>query len=314
MIHRTIVIFFVFILSEIAVLSQCCASAGNPIGSTVNIGLLDKNVLRTALFYRISYADKYYYGDKIYSGEIGIIDKAFSDFIGLLTGYGITEKLTIEFETVYVVDKTHFYKINNEKLSGNGLSDAVISLRPRIYSSPDSQLEISCSMGLNIPFSRDLQRINGITLPVDLQPSTRSYGLIGQSNIIKEFPFRSMNLVLINRIEKYFTNKQNYSYGNLFSTSFFFSKYFSVESSRLQGCTIIMQVKNQIKSQHLSEGEPIIGSGNCSFFIIPQLSLSLAGNWNISMLVDVPFYQYFNGIQLGNKISSSVILIKDFTL
>ncbi|HBE40645.1 MAG TPA: hypothetical protein DDW27_05485 [Bacteroidales bacterium] len=278
------------------------------------MGLLDKRVLRAALFYRISVSDKYYDGDEVYSGDIGTIKKAVSNYLGLLVGYGISEKLTIEMETVYVINKTHLYEINDEKLSGFGLSDAVISLRPRIFSSQDSQFEISCAIGSNIPFSRDLQRVNGVTLPVDLQPSTGSYGLVAQSNIIKEFPFSSINFLLINRFEKYFENKQKYNYGNSYSTSFFFSKHFSVENSRLQGWTAIMQLKNQIRSKHLKDGQLIEGSGNCSFFLIPQLNVSLAGSWNISMLIDIPVYQHFNEIQLGNKLSSSIILIKDFTL
>ena len=314
MIRHTIVSILVFIISGRIVFPQCCASSGNPIGSTVNLGLLDKRVLRTALFYRISVSDKYYDGDRIYSGDIGTIEKAISNYIGLLAGYGISEKLTIEMETVYVINKTHLYEINNEKLSGFGLSDAVISVRPRIYRSRDSQFEISCAIGSNIPLSRNLQQVNGVTLPVDLQPSTGSYGLVAQSNIVKEFPFSSINLLLINRFEKYFENKQKYNYGNSYSASFFFSKHFSVENSRLQGWTAIMQLKNQIRSKHLKEGQPINGSGNCSFFLIPQLNLSVGGTWNISMLVDIPVYQYFNEIQLGNKLSSSVILIKDFTL
>jgi len=312
MIRPTIITLFILIISEINAMSQCCASSGNPIGSTVNIGLLDKKILRTALFYRFSFADKYYEGSELYTGGIGIVDKAVSNFVGLLTGYGITDKLTIELETVYVINKTHFYRVNNERLSGYGLSDAVISVRPKIYSSRDDQFEISFAIGSNIPFSRSLQRVHGVTLPVDLQPSTGSYGLILQSNIIKEFPFRNMNLLMINRFEKYFENRQNYCYGNSYSTSFFFSKFISIERSHLQGCTMIIQAKNQIRSKHLSDGEPIDGSGNCSFFFIPQVSFSVAGNLNISLQVDIPVYQYFNGIQLGNKISSSFVLIKDF--
>lgn len=311
---RTICILLILLITVRTAHSQCCASSGNPIGGTVNIGLLEKQALRTASFYRISFSDKYYEGDKTYSGNIGSIEKAISGYVGLLAGYGISDLLTLELETVYVINKTHVFKINNEKLTGFGLSDAVISVRPRIYRSSNNQFEISCALGSNIPFSRNLQQVNGVTLPVDLQPSTSSFGLVFQSNIIKEVPFRSINFLLINRFEKYFENKQEYTYGNSHSTSFFFSKYFSVERSKIQGLTITMQLKNQIRGKHKREGQTINASGNFSFFLIPQINLSVSGNWNISILTDIPVYQYFNEIQLGNKISSSIILIKDFTL
>jgi hypothetical protein len=311
---RSACIILLLVLIENTASSQCCASSGNPIGGTVNIGLLDKHVFRTASFYRFSFSDKYHEGGKLYSGEMGSIEKAVYNYIGLLSGYGVSEKLTIEVETGYYINKTHVFKINGERLTGYGLSDAVISFRPRIYHNSNSQLEISCAIGSNIPFSRNLQQVNGVTLPVDLQTSTGSFGMVIQSNIIKENSFRSVSYLLINRFEKYFENKQEYTYGNSYSTSFFFSKYFSADGHHLNGLTLILQLKNQIREKNMRAGQKIDASGNCSFFLIPQINFSISGNWNISMLVDIPVYQFLNEIQLANRISSSISLVKDVAL
>lgn len=294
--------------------SQCCASSGNPIGGTVNIGLLDKHVFRMSTFYRISSSDKYLDGNKLYLGEIGSIKEAVFNYVGILTGYGISDKMTVEMETGYFINKTHIFKFNDEKLTGYGLSDLVISVRPRIYYDANKQLKISCSLGTNIPFSRRLQQVNGVTLPIDIQPSTGSFGVVFQSNIIKENSFRSSSFLLVNRIEKYFENKQDYTLGTAYSNSLFFSKYFFIESQYLQGWTFVLQLKNQIRAKNLRTGQSIDASGNCSFFLIPQINLSLPGKWNISTLVDFPVYQYLNEIQLANKISFAISVNKDFSL
>ncbi|HAM08841.1 MAG: hypothetical protein A2X05_15900 [Bacteroidetes bacterium GWE2_41_25] len=311
---RSICIIILLIITHKTANSQCCASSGNPIGSTVNIGLLDKHIFRIAAFYRFSSYDEYYIGDKKYSGNIGSVEKAIFNYVGLLSAYGISDRITLELETGYFINKTHFYKINDQKLTGYGLADAVISVRPRIYHNPDKQFEISCTFGSNIPFSRDLQQVNGVTLPIDLQPSTVSFGLVFQSNIIKENSFRSSSFLLLTRIEKYFETKQGYTFGNSYSNSLFFSKFFFVENQFLQGWTSVLQIRNQIRGQNSWSDNPIKATGNCSFFFIPQISLSLPHKWNFSMLVDVPVYQYFNEIQLAKKISYAISINKDFIL
>lgn len=307
-------IIFLLILSEQIIEAQCCASHGNPIGGTVNIGLLDKNIFRIASFYRISYSDKYFIGDKLYTGEIGTLKRAVYNYIGLLVGYGITDKISFGLETGYFINKTHVYKINNESVSSHGLSDIVISFRPKIYHNSDKQIEINCALGPNIPFSRNLQRIDGVTLSRDLQPSTGSFGLVFQSNIIKEDSFRSLNFLLVNRIEKYFENKQHYIYGNTFSNSLYFSKFFPIANPELKGLTAILQLKNQIREKNIKEGQFVDASGSCLFFLIPQINLSIKDNWNFFILSDIPIYQYYNEIQFSKNTSFAVGIIKDYSL
>lgn len=310
---RAVTIILLFFLTARTVISQCCASSGNPIGGTVNLGSLDKKLLRTVSYYHFSYSDDYYSGSKKYSGNLASVERGVSSYLGLLMGYGLSDNVTIEMETAYVIGKTNFYRLNDEKLSGYGFSDAVISVRPTIYRSPDAQFSISCALGSNIPLSGKLQQVNGVTLPVDLQPSTGSFGIVAQTNILKENSFRMISFLLLNRFEKYFENRQEYMYGNSFSTSVFFSKFFPFESQRIDGSTLILQLKNQIRGKNAREGERIDGSGNCSFYFIPQVNLTVSGTWHFSLLVDIPVYQYFNGIQLGNKLASSLIILKDFT-
>jgi hypothetical protein len=310
------VIFFIWLLfglSEKTTQAQCCSISGNPIGGTVNLGLLSKNTLRVASFYRFVNSDQYYERNNLYTGEPGLIESATSNYIGLVSGYGITDKLTIEFETGYFVNKS-FDLRNSGNIRGYGFSDAVISLKPLVYFDPDINLEISSALGLQIPSSRKLLGVNGVSLPIDLQPSTGSYGLVFQSNIIKENNYRMISFLFITRILNYFENDQNYLFGNSYVNSLYFSKFFFAYRRQLEGLSLIMQVRNQINEKDRRSGHTINGSGNYLVFIIPQINLSLNNNWNVSLLVDVPVYQYFHGIQIANKLSFALSINKDLLL
>lgn len=312
--YRLFIIGAILIFFSFSAKAQCFASAGNPVGGTANLGVMNKNTFRAGTFYRFSYSNKYLDGHKRYTGNSGILKYAHYNYIGLLAGYGIIDQLTVEAEGGYYINKTQVYKLNNQKLTGNGFSNAVISLKPRLYYHVDKRFEISCALGANIPFSRKYQVVDGVTLPVDLQASTGSFGIVFQAFIIKENSFKGMRFFLTNRIEKYFTNKQDYLFGTLYSTSFFFSKHFVFEKlKKAKDWTFIIQLKNQIKEKNKHNNQTVDASGSVSFFLGPQINMSINDNWNISVMADIPVYQYYYKIQLANACSFGVSIFRDFS-
>ncbi|MDD2411399.1 MAG: hypothetical protein RBS19_03445 [Bacteroidales bacterium] len=76
---------------------------------------------------------------------------------------------------------------------------------------------------------------------------------------------------------------------------------------------MILQLKNQIKQKNIRKNNIVEASGNCSFFLSPQINLSLYDKWNLSVLIDIPIYQYYNEIQLANSYSFAFSLIRDFS-
>ena len=294
--------------------AQCFASAGNPIGGTANMGVMDKNTLRMALFHRFSYSNKYKKEDDAYTGSSGILDHAFYNYSGWLIGYGLTDWLTLETEGGFYENKTQVYLWNDQKLTGNGLSNAVISLKPRLYYSTTKRFEISCALGANIPFSRNMKEVDGVVLPIDLQPSTGSYGLVFQTFLIKENSFRAYRLMFTHRFETYFANTDNFLFGNLYQTSIYFSRHFVFDDRKLKDWTLILQLKNQFKEHNFRDGIVVNASGNLLFYVVPQVNLSLREKWNISLLADIPVYQYYNGIQLSNRGALGLSIVRDFKL
>lgn len=55
-------------------------------------------------------------------------------------------------------------------------------------------------------------------------------------------------------------------------------------------------------------------SGSYLFFLSPQLNSYIREKWNVSVILDIPLYQYFHGTQLATRYGISVNLARDFSL
>jgi len=295
--------------------SQCFASPGNPVGGTANTGNLNKKTFRIMTFYNYNYSDKYFEKDKL--SDYSLYEKAQYNYVAATLGYGLTKKITIEAEAGYFINKSIFY---NKKLSlpnysehGFGLSNAVISAKYSLYKNEQRRLGYSLSLGGKIPFSTKPQVIDGVELPIDVQPSTGSYGLVAQSFLMKEYSFVGYRLFLLNRLETNTKNIQGYKYGNIYISSLIVSKHLVFPWTKDNGkWTALLQLKNKTTAKRKLNDEIVPSSGSSVYFISPQLNFTLTEKLNISIIADIPVYQYYNGIQLANSRSFTINIIKDF--
>jgi hypothetical protein len=311
--NRSFCMLVLLLVSTHGLLGQCFTSSGNPVGGTSNMGVMDKRALRAGLFYSYSSSDKYFQGHREYTGDNEILQNASYNYLGFFSAYGLAKWLSMEMEAGYYLDKTQLYYLDDTKLSGQGFSNLVLSLKPRLFYSSDKRFELSCALGVNIPFSREMQQVSGVTLPIQIQPSIGSYGLVFQSFMVKEYPFRAIRFFWVYRMEGYFENPQEYIPGCMYINSLFVSRHFTFEQWKLKDWTLILQLRNQVQGLSSRSGEAIGVSGNCLLYLVPQLNLSLGDHWNISVLADLPLYRYYHGIQLANKTAIVLSLIRDFS-
>ena len=199
---KTIFSAFFFILISFSLLvvnalhAQCFVSPGNPIAGSSNVGVLQQGTWRAMFIYKHDERADYFRGDK----NIGplLVQAADYNFLSATLAYGISEKWTIEAEAGYFLNKSYRYQ-EIDPLTGHGPSNILFSAKYLIYNNIERSTEWSASAGLNIPFSREPRFVDGVMLPVDLQPSSGNYGLVGQSFFIREFPEISFRVFLINR-------------------------------------------------------------------------------------------------------------------
>ncbi len=305
--------FFLWIfalLSVNALYGQCFVSPGNPIAGSTNVGVLQQGTWRAMIIYKYDERADYFEGDK----NIGpmFVQSADYNFLSASLAYGISTNWTLEAEAGYFLNKSYRYR-DIDPLTGYGPSNIVLSTKHLIYSNAERNTEWSASAGLNIPFSREPQFVDGVMLPVDLQPSSGNYGVVGQSFFIREFPDRSIRIFLINRYHMVLgENKLGYRFGSSFHSSLFLARHLYFPwTSITKDLTAILQLRHKYSGRNQKDQEAVNNSGSQLFFVAPQLNYNPRPLWNISLIAEFPLYQYYNGVQLAHNYSIALVVTRD---
>jgi hypothetical protein len=308
---------YIFIILLLAVVftdntSAQCMSSANPVGGSENLLVLEKRSLRVISFYRSSYGNQYFEGSE--RSDFNLISNASYNFVGSILGYGLLNKLTLEAEIGYFINKTYNYNLDPEySLRGSGFSSGLFSAKYGLIKNNDARFFLSSGIGAKIPFSTKPVSRNGVELPVELQPTVGAYGAVFQVFMVKERTLTGSRYFLTCRVDVNSENKREYKLGSSVFSSLFYSKHLMYPW--LKGdWTLILQLRNEIRQKDRSSGSWIESTGSNLFYFSPQLNLFIKEKLNVSMMVDIPVYRYFNGIQIATKYGISLTLSSDFRL
>lgn len=302
---------FCLIISSFLAEAQCLSSV-NPVGGTNNLLVPEKKSLRIISFYKYGQGTRYYEGNSV--SDFNLINKAFYNYLSMSAGYGLTGKTSLELETGYFINKTQVYNLEpNYRLTGNGLSNLVLLLKQSLYSNPFKRIYITGAAGPKIPSSRSLQWDNNVKLPVEVQPTIGAFGTVFTSSFVKENSGTGMRYFITNRVEINGSNKEDYSLGTSVYTSLYVSRHLRAPWLK-DNWTAIIQLRNEIRGIDTIEGIKKESSGSTLFFVAPQLNYVLKDNWYLSVMADIPFYQHFNGTQLGADAGFTFIVSRTLKL
>jgi hypothetical protein len=289
-----------------------CLSSVNPVGGTDNLLVLKKNALRVISFYKYGQGTEYFEGSK--HADFDLISKAYYNYSSMVLGYGLTNKLTLELETGYFFNKTQKYNVDpGYKLTGHGFSNFVALAKHSIYTDLAKRIFVTVALGAKIPSFRNLQYVNHVKLPVEVQPTLGAYGAVFSSSLVKEDSFHGLRYFLTTRAETHSSNKEKYMPGTAVFSSAYVSKHLMFPW--LKGdWTAIFQLKNEIRTYDKIDNTRKESSGSLLFFVVPQINYVLHENWYISAMSDIPVYQHFNGTQLGAGTGWTLVLSRVFPL
>jgi hypothetical protein len=286
--------------------AQCCA-AGNPVSGDGQQKSINKNQLRIYTSFKHSYSDQYYYGNK--KEEVSFIDNSRFNYSSLQATYGITKKLNLQAELGYFFDKSQTVYIPEKFVfKGYGIGDLGITAKYQLMSLFKPQSELVANLGIKIPVGKFDQDMDGIILPVSLQPSTGamkynaglyySYVRPGNKFSLYSFLFAEYSSLILS--DFYY-----YKYGNLYMLSLFGkyklgSKVFAV-----------IQLREELREKDKRENnEQIESTGSYVTYVAPQFIYNFYNNWTFICQADIPVYKYVNGHQLTNKYAFSCGLQK----
>lgn len=289
-----------------------CMTASNPVGGSENLLVLEKRSLRIISFYRYNYGNQYYEGSE--RSDFDLISNAYYNYLGSIAGFGLLNKLTIEAEFGYFINKTYVFNIDPEYiLKGSGFSSGIISAKYGLIRNNENRFFLSSALGAKIPFSTKPFSRDGVELPVELQPTIGAYGVVFQVFMVKEKALTGSRFFLTARVDVNSENQNDYKLGTSVFTSLFYSKHLMF--AWLKGdWTLIFQLRNEIRQKDKSANGWVESTGSNLTYLSPQLNLFIKEKLNVSLMVDVPVYRYFNGTQIATLYGVSLNLSRDFRL
>lgn len=299
---KTRVIFFfilpLLLFAQFAARGQCC-SAGNPVGGDGSQDGLKKSELRIFAAYRLSYSRDYYHLNK--KEEIQHIEKSYYNYGSLSLTYGINRRLTVHSEMGYFFNKVQSVNLtgSNGLIEAAGVGDLSLSLR---YSLLPVKImkehQLIYSFGGRLPFGAFNEEMNGVVIPLSLQPSSGALKLnsgmfYSHKRSDSHFGWSSFGFFeWSNNIEKNFLV---YKYGNFYMLEL--SGFYSKNSNFMASLAGRLEVRQRDRRENDLKIE---STGGSVFYLKPQLQFSIHDTWKVLGFVDLPVYKYVNGYQLTN--------------
>lgn len=304
---RILIFLSFFFIYAYNALGQCGCGAGasvgglTPVAGTANVGVVREKNFRIFTYYSHTQGSDYFKNDV---KTVGLIEKFYSDYLGLNASYGITRNLTAEADFGYFVNKSQV--IYGSEILGRGPSHLSILGKYNIFYDFFNNIELTLGGGARIPMPDKAK-----SLPQHARPSTGAYGGIFQLFLYKGFEQGKFSLFLISRSEFNTQNEDTYQYGNSYINSFFVFK------PLLDNLSCALELRNEFRTQDSHKQEEsqkqefIEDSGGNLLVISPQVSYS-SGMWNLTASFAYPLYSYYNGSQLAKDFSVSLVFSIEF--
>jgi len=258
--------------------------------------------------YKHSLSKEYFHKD--HQIEVPLVEKSYYDYQSLSVAYGILKWMNVSAEIGYFYNKTQILEPGQttDEIRAHGLGDLAVNLRFLPVKSLRKTSQFILSGGVRIPVGAFDEQIDGVTVPVSLQPS---------SGALKINTSLYYSILTSNR--KFLVNSfALYEYSNTIEEGYFIYQYgdFLQLSSGLQynlnkHFTFLLNLKYEWRGQDQRENDEIVeSSGSHIILINPQITYNFKRGWSIMILSDLPVYKYVNGEQLTNSYAVQLSLYK----
>lgn len=303
-----IIVFFFMLLSYHNSQAQCCSS-GNPIGGDGSNDVLNKKILRVFLSEKSSYSTDYYEGN--HKSDIPFDINSNYNFANLSLSYGLMSKLSVHTELGYFINKTQNINFGErtETIKSSGIGDLLLQFRFILLENPLYNNQLVLGAGFKSPIGAFNEKINGITIPLSLQPSAGAFKFnasIFYSNMphISKWGFNALSYIEISqKIDKGFLE---YKYGTYLQLSM--GAIYKIT----ENLTLVTNLKTEVRLQDKRELDITVeASGSKILYINPSLIYKFKTSYYFIINSDIPIYKYVNGLQLTNKFGISLGIRKD---
>lgn len=283
--------------------AQCC-SAGNPVAGAGFESSSTKGEWQVSSALKYSLSDQYYFHDSKIDNPY-ILKSSFL-YQNLWTSYSISNRVSVSAEAGYFYDKSQKLSFNDEpfKLGTSGIGDVALAVKIIAIRKVKPVTQLAFSAGTKIPVGAFHQSVDGITIPVSLQPSSGALKWTAMASFQRlsadqNWGFASQAMLeLSSEINKDYLI---YRYGSfLRMNAGVMHRVFPKTNVSLFG---VFDVRGKDTREF---GQIVSGTGSYAILIQPWIQYALMPDRILFCNVECPVYRYFNGELLGNKLAAQI--------
>ncbi|HBG71301.1 MAG: hypothetical protein A2W93_01705 [Bacteroidetes bacterium GWF2_43_63] len=299
-------LFFIFALCFFCCVdlnAQCC-SAGNPVAGTGFESSSTKGEWQVSSAMKYSLSDQYFFHDSKIDNPY-ILKSSFL-YQNLWTSYSISNRISLSAEAGYFYDKSQKLSFNDEpfRLGTSGIGDITVGMKFIAIKKVKPVTQLAFSAGTKIPVGAFHQSVDGITIPVSLQPSSGAFRWTATASFQRLSADQSWGFALQAMLELSSEINKDYliyRYGPfLRMNAGLMHRVFPKINVSLFG---VFDVRGKDSREF---DQVVAGTGSYSVLIQPWIQYAFSPDRILFCNVESPVYRYFYGELLGNKLAAQI--------
>lgn len=299
-------LIFLFILCSFCsyqLNAQCC-SAGNPVAGSGFESSSAKGEWQVSSAIKYSLSDQYFFHDTKIDNPY-ILKSSFL-YQNLWLSYSVSNRVSVSAEAGYFYDKSQKLSFNDEpfRLGTSGFGDVALAVKIIAIKKIKPVTQLSFSAGTKIPVGAFHQSVDGITIPVSLQPSSGAVKWTANASFQclsanQKWGFASQAMLeLSSEINKDYLI---YRYGTFLRTNV------GVMHRVLPKMNVSLFGVLDVRGKDTREFDQVItGTGSYAILIQPWIQYAFRHDRIVFFNIESPVYRYFNGELLGNKLAAQI--------
>ncbi len=300
---KLVYLFFLCSLCSLQLSAQCC-SAGNPVAGSGFESSSAKGEWQISSAVKYSLSDQYYFHDTKIDNPY--ILKSSYLYQNLWLSYSISNRVSVSADAGYFYDKSQKLSFNDEpfRLGTSGIGDVALAVKIIAIKKVKPITQLAFSAGTKIPVGAFHQSVDGITIPISLQPSSGAFRWTAAASFQRlsanqNWGFASQAMLeLSSEINKGYLV---YRYGHFLRINA------GVMHRVFPRINVSVFGVFDVRGKDTREFNQVVaGSGSYSVLVQPWVQYAFRPDRILFFNIESPVYRYFNGELLGNKLATQI--------
>jgi len=295
-----LIFLLVTLFSPVLIIGQTCCSGGVPISSSLGLPSGTPSTLQLSLNYDLNVLQT------LKTGREGLNDDSRTRRTHsalFQAGYSLTDRISVDALFSWVWQERSINQFgNNDFTSTNGIGDAVLLFKYKLYSTADNRTTVTTALGAKAPLGQsDLKRNDGLTINADLQPGSGAWDGIAWGQLVHVLnlrPSMSYNATAVYGFKgknNSYLGSQTYQFGNELQLTAGLADRFLIGQVIIDP-SVSLRFRH-VRPDRLNDND-LPSTGGTWVFVNPGFSYWLTPQYAFTTRLEIPLYANITGTQV----------------